>query len=132
MSSYIFYTIISVILVAISSILYVANKRYKRLSKKEKELLDKSLKKMGFFVFIILSLLMLSSVAGSQNNSIPDPTADFPLVVPADAAFKAESHIEHKIYDVLALSEEDAWRYNTNIFLDNNNTMVFINNSTIF
>lgn len=132
MTSYVFLMIITIVIIFFSIILYVANNRYQKLSKKEKQNLEKSLKKMGFFVLIVLLIMIALPVAGSTNSDIPDPTSGYPVLVPMDTAFKAESSIENIIYNTFALSEENLWRANTKIFIDNN-TFIFVNNtSTIF
>lgn len=110
--------------------LYIANERYKRLSKKEKESLEKSLKKMGFFVLVIF--LLVPCVVSSSD--IPDPPMDFPVLIPMNTMSKAETSVENIVYDMFAYPEEETWRKNTELFLSNGsiNLLNNNNNSTIF
>lgn len=100
---------------------YVINNKYKRLSKKEKQSLEKSLKKMGFFVLVAL---LLSISASGEDAYFSDDRGLYPVVVPADALSPAEDTVEELTYDAYVLLDETTWRLGIKNFLNitTNNT----------
>lgn len=119
MTSYIFY-IILILFISVTTIsAYIVNNKYKRLSKKEKQSLEKSLKKMGFFVLLIL---LLPTVSGdfSEDRGL------YPVVIPTDALLPAEEKFEELTYDAQVILDETTWRLGITNFLNSSNN----NNNT--
>ena len=118
MTSYIFYTILILFISVTTISAYIVNNKYKRLSKKEKQSLEKSLKKMGFFVLLIL---LLPTVSGdfSEDRGL------YPVVIPTDALLPAEEKFEELTYDAQVILDETTWRLGITNFpnsSNNNNT----------
>ena len=122
MTYYIFYTIL-IIFISITSIsAYIINNKYKRLSKKEKQSLEKSLKKMGFFILIILLL----PITSGEESYFSSDRGLYPVVVPADALLPAEDRFEEITHNTQILLDEAVWRLGIKNFLNITN----ITNST--
>lgn len=115
MTSYIFYTILIIFISAMSVLAYIVNNKYKRLSKKEKQSLEKSLKKMGFFILLILLL-------PTTSGQIHEDRGLYPVVIPTDALLPAEEKFEELTYDTQILLEETTWRLGITKFLNTSNT----------
>ena len=127
MTSYIFYTILILFISVTTISAYIVNNKYKRLSKKEKQSLEKSLKKMGFFVLLIL---LLPTVSGdfSEDRGL------YPVVIPTDALLPAEEKFEELTYDAQVILDETTWRLGITNFLNssnNNNTTNITGNYVI-
>lgn len=123
-SIWVYFLIIFIILITSLSI-WIRNK-YKKLTKKDKKMLEKSLKKMGFFIIILFCITHVSeSIKISSNEKV------YPIVLPSDSLIQASSIITGQ-----ELTEEDIWRANILLFINNTNVMNAtnntINNSMIF
>lgn len=126
MQSYIFYTILIIFILVISVVVYIINNKYKRLSKKEKQSLEKSLKKMGFFILIILLL----PIAYGEESYFSEDRGMYPIVIPANSLLPAEEKFEEITYDAQILLDETVWRLGIGSFLDDTNRTVIYNNTT--
>ena len=115
MTSYIFYTILIIFISAASVLAYIVNNKYKRLSKKEKQSLEKSLKKMGFFILLVLLL-------PTTSGQVHEDRGLYPVVIPTDALLPAEEKFEELTYDTQILLEETTWRLGITNFLNTSNT----------
>lgn len=115
MTSYIFYAILITFISAMSVLAYIVNNKYKRLSKKEKQSLEKSLKKMGFFILLILLL-------PTTSGQIHEDRGLYPVVIPTDTLLPAEEKFEELTYDTQILLEETTWRLGITKFLNTSNT----------
>lgn len=92
-------------------------KKYKKLNKKDKKMLENSLKKMGFFILILFSLTSIG-YAQEELPLVEGIGDEHPIILPTDQLMKAESSLTGS--NILA--DEDTWRSNTLLFLENNNT----------
>ena len=85
--------------------------------------MEKSLKKMGFFILIILLL----PITSGEESYFSSDRGLYPVVVPADALSPAEDTVEELTYDACVLLDETTWRLGIKSFLNitnisNNNT----------
>jgi hypothetical protein len=120
----------TLILIALSvSILVIWIKRkYKKLATKDKKMLEKSLKKMGFFIIILFCMIHVTD----SIDAIP--TVDsidkhYPVILPTNSLIQASNSIISSITGKES-TDEDLWRLNTMIFLNDNTNLTNITNNS--
>jgi hypothetical protein len=108
--------------------------KYRKLSKKEKQNLEKQLKKLGFFIIITFSICF---TVNADMPVIDEVTNENPIVLPVDSMTQASELINSLIGGEISSSseylDEDIWRQNIALFLSDDYPYIInnYNNSSI-
>lgn len=123
--------------ILITSILFLGvYRKYKNLTKKERQNLEKQLRQLGFFIIVtVIWCIPVNAIA----LSIDEVTNENPIVLPANSMTQASEIISSMFLDKSSETsnngylDEDTWRHNIALFLDDNYPCInnTYNNSTL-
>lgn len=106
-------------------------RRYRKLTKRDKQTLENQLRRMGFF--IVLSMTLIGCSTSEEVPLVESIINENPILLPSNTLNQASETIDNTISSILDIgisADEDTWRSNINDFL--NDSWVPLNNTTIF
>lgn len=111
-------------------------RKYKNLTKKERQNLEKQLRQLGFFIIVTVIWCIPSNAIAPPMDEV---TNENPIVLPANSMSQASEIISFMFLDKSLNTpnngclDEDTWRHNIALFLDDNYPYInnTYNNSTL-